>query len=50
MPIVNRPPINSNNDDEHNEALINGQMRNDKNYDASRNYASFSVGSTIVVQ
>ena len=26
MPIVNRPPINSNNDDEHYEALVNGKQ------------------------
>ena len=30
--------------------LVNGQMKNDKNYDTSRSYASFSLGSTVAVQ
>ena len=50
MPTVNRPPINPSNDDEHYEALVNRQTRNDKIYDTSRRYASFSLGSTVVVQ
>ena len=50
MPIVNRPLINVNNTDEHYEALVNIQTKNDKNYDTSQSYASFSIGSTVVVQ
>ena len=50
MPIINRLPINSHNDDEYYEALGTRQTRNDKNYDTSRSYGSFSVGSTVVVQ
>ena len=50
MLVVNRPPINSNNDDEYYEVLVNRQIRNDKIYDTSRIYASFSLGSTVVVQ
>ena len=30
MPIINRLPINSDNDDEHYEALVNRQAKNDK--------------------
>ena len=44
---VNRLPINSNNDDNHYEALVNKQT---KNYDTFRNYASFSKGYTAVAQ
>ena len=48
MPIVNRLPINSNNDDEHSKALVNRQTKNDKNYDSQRSYFSFSPGSSVV--
>ena len=50
MSIINRLPINRNNDDKHYEALISEQTRNDKNYDISRSYASFSIWCTVVVQ
>ena len=46
MPIVTRPPINSNNDNEHSEALANRQTRNYKTID----YVTFSKGSTVAVQ
>ena len=49
MPIINRLSINANNEDEHFEALVNKQTRNEKNYDISRNYDSFSIGSTVAV-
>ena len=44
MPIVNRLPINSNDDDEHYKVLIHRPTK------IMRSYASFSLGSTIVVQ
>ena len=50
MPIINRLPINSNDDDEHYGVLINRQRRNAKNNDTSRSYVSFSIGSTVAVQ
>ena len=37
-------------DDEHYEALVNRQTRNDKIYDTFRKYVSFSLGFTVVVQ
>ena len=43
------PPINSNNNDEHYEALVNRQTKNEVNYDNSRSYATFSLGSSVVV-
>ena len=50
MPIINRPSIGSNNDDEHYEALIMRQEKNHKNHDSPRKYASILIGSTVVVQ
>ena len=50
MPIVNIPPVNLNNDDEHYEAVVHRQMKNYKNNDTFRKYASFSMGSTVVAQ
>ena len=51
LPVVNRQLINSNNDDdEPYEALVNIQTTNDKIYDTSRSSASFSLGSTVVIQ
>ena len=48
--MVNRLPINLNNDDEHCEALVKRQTKNDKNHDTSENYASFPLQSTVAVQ
>ena len=50
MPIINRPPIGLNNDDEHYEALVKRQMKNDNNHDTPRKCAFISIGSTVVVQ
>ena len=50
MPIFIRPSVNSNNDDEHYEALVERQMKNDKNHNTSGNYATFWLGSTVAVQ
>ena len=49
MPIINRLPINSNNDDEHYEVLVNRQVKNNKKYNTARNYDLFSIGSTVAV-
>ena len=38
------------NDDEQYGSLVNRQTKNYKKYDTARNYASFSIGSTVVVQ
>ena len=50
MPIINRIPINSDNADDHYEALVKSQIRNDKNYDTARDCNLFSMGSTVAVQ
>ena len=43
-------PINSDNNDDHYEALVKRQIRNYKNYDTARNYDLFSIQSTVAVQ
>ena len=50
MPIINRPPTNTNNDDEHYKTLAEIQTEADKNYDTLRNYNSIPIGSTAAVQ
>ena len=50
MPALNRLPINTNNDDDHYETLMERQAKADKDYDTSRNYNSIPVVSTGVVQ
>ena len=50
MPIINRLPIKSNNENGHSEVLGSRQTRNDKKYDTFRSYDSFSIESTVVVQ
>ena len=50
MPIINRLPINLDNDNEHYEALVNRQAKSYKKYDTARNYDLFSIGYTVAVQ
>ena len=50
MLIIKRIPVKSDNDEDHYEALVKRQTRNDKNYDTARSYDLFSIGSTVAVQ
>ena len=50
MPVINRLPVNSNNDGEHYEVLLKKQAKDDKNHETFINYVSFPLGSTVVVQ
>ena len=50
MPIINRLPINSNNNAGHYEVRVKRQMKNDKNHETYGNYAPIPIGSTVVVQ
>ena len=50
MQIINRIPNNSDNDDDHYEALVKRKIRNDKNYDTARNNDLLLIGSTVAVQ
>ena len=49
MLILNRPPVNTHNDDEHYKTLVQRQTKADKSYDTLRNYISIQIGSTVVV-
>ena len=49
MPVVNRLPVGSHNDEEHHSALIDRQCRNDKVDDTSKSFIPFPIGSTVVV-
>ena len=50
MPVVNRLLIGSNNDEEHHNALINRQCRNDKDDNTSKSFNPLPIGSTVAVQ
>ena len=50
MSIINRPLIGLNNNDDHYEALIKRQMKNDKNHDTPRIYAAIPIVATLAVQ
>ena len=47
---LNRPPINTNNDDDHYKTLVEIQSKAGKNYDTLRNYNLIPIGSTVVDQ
>ena len=50
MPIISRPPIGVNNDEEYYEVLVNRKTEDNKNQGTPRNYISILTGFTIVVQ
>ena len=50
MPILNRQLTNTDNGDDHYEALAERQAKAGKNYDTLRNYCSIPVASTVVVK
>ena len=50
MLTINRPLIGVNNNDEHYQALVRRQTKNDKNHDTSRKCALIQIGSTVAVQ
>ena len=50
VPVINRPPVGTENDDEHHKALIGRQNRNDKGKGTSKSFVPFPIGSTVAVQ
>ena len=50
MPVMDRKPINIDNDDEHHKNLMHRQGKNNQNNDTSRILVSIPTGSTVVVQ
>ena len=49
MPVTDRPPINTDND-EHHKASTNSQCRNDWGKYTSKNFVSLPIGLTVEVQ
>ena len=50
MPVVDRKPVSTDNDDEHHNTLIHRQCKNGTNNDASQVFVSIPIGSTVAVQ
>ena len=50
MPILNRIPINTKNNDDHHETLVERLPKADKNYATLRSYNSMWIGSTVAAQ
>ena len=50
MPLMDRKPINIDNDDKHHKNLMHRQGKNDWYNDTSKIFTSISIGSTVVVQ
>ena len=50
MPVINRPLTCRDNDEEHYEALIKRQTKDDKHQGTPRNYVSIPIGSTVAVK
>ena len=50
MPVMDRPPINVDNDDKHHQTLMHRQGKNDQGNDTSKIFMSIPIGSTVVVQ
>ena len=50
MPVMDRKPINIDNDDEHHKTLMHRQGKNDQNNDTLKIFMSILIGSTVAVQ
>ena len=50
MSIIKRAPMHIDKDEEHYEALVKRQTKDDNSQGTPRNYVSVPIGSTVVVQ
>ena len=50
MLVIDRLLVGTDNDDEHHEALVDRQGKNDQGKGTSNNCVSLPIGSTVVVQ
>ena len=50
MPLINRPPVSIDNDDEHRKVIIKKANKNDKDKDTLKIFVSLPMGCTVVVQ
>ena len=49
MPMINRPPIGANNNDDHLQGISQKTNKKYKNHDTSRKYALIIIGSAVTV-
>ena len=47
--LLNSPSVNTDNDNEHYETLVQRQVKAAENYETLRNYNSIQLGSTVAV-
>ena len=50
MPVIDREPINIDNDDEHHKNLMHRQGKTDQNNNASKIFVSIPIGAIVIVQ
>ena len=50
MPVIDRKPVNVDDDDEHHKNLMHRQSKNDTNNYVSQVFISIPIGSTVAVQ
>ena len=50
MPVMDRPPINIDIDDEHHQTLMHRQGKNDQGNDTSKIFTSIPIGSPVAIQ
>ena len=50
MHVIDRKPVNVDNDDDHHIKLIHRQSKNDTKNDASQVFVSIPIGLTVAVQ
>ena len=50
LPIINRPLVGIDNDQEHYEVILKRQTKDDKGRDTPKMYVSIPIESTVVVQ
>ena len=50
MPIINRPQVGIDNNEEHHEVITKKQTKNDKDKDTSKDFVSIHIRTTVVVQ
>ena len=49
LPIINRPPVGTDNDQEHYKVILKRQIKDDKSKGTSKIYVSIPIGSTVAV-
>ena len=50
MPIINRPPVGIDNDEEHHKARVKRQIKNEKDKDTPKPFMSIPIESIVAVQ